>query len=97
MDNVEKVILEIENDNQIMKVEFTGLLHTTADMREKHGFGLTKAFLLEKQGHADSKDQARALLKVLEKLEKYPDIGADGKTARLIIKAVNSLQYKRRR
>lgn len=92
--DVEKVILGIENDNQIMQVRFTGLLHATADMREKHGFGATKAFLLEKQGHADLKDQATALLKVLEKLE---NIGADGKTARLIIKAVNSLQYKRRR
>ena len=97
MDNVEKVLLEIENDNEIMKVRFTGLLDTTADMREKHGFGSTKAFLLEKQGHAGLKDQARALLKVLEKLEKYPDISADGKTARLIIKAINSLQSKRRR
>ena len=94
MDNVDKVLLEIEADNEIMKVRFTGLLDTTADMREKHGFGTTKAFLLEKQGHTGLKDQARALLKVLEKLE---NISADGKTARLIIKAVNSLQYKRRR
>lgn len=97
MDNVEKVILEIEADNEIMKVRFTGLLDTTADELEKHGFGSTKAFLLEKQSHAGLKDQARALLKVLEKLEKYPDISADGKTARLIIKAINSLQSKRRR
>jgi len=94
VDNVDKVLLEIEADNEIMKVRFTGLLDTTADMREKHGFGTTKAFLLEKQGHASLRDQARALLKVLEKLE---NISADGKTARLIIKAVNSLQYKRRR
>jgi len=97
VDNVEKVILEIENDNDIMKVRFTGLLDTTADELEKHGFGSTKAFLLEKQSHASLKDQARALLKVLEKVEKYPDISADRKTVRLIIKAVNSLQYKRRR
>ena len=97
MDNVEKVLLEIEADNEIMKVRFTGLLDTTADELEKHGFGSTKAFLLEKQSHASLKDQARALLKVLEKVEKYPDISADRKTVRLIIKAVNSLQYKRRR
>lgn len=95
MDNVEKVLLEIENDNEIMKVRFTGLLDTTADELEKHGFGSTKAFLLEKQGHAGLKDQARALLEILKKLEKY-DI-SDRKTARLIIKAVNSLQSKRRR
>lgn len=95
MDNVEKVLLEIENDNDIMKVRFTGLLDTTADELEKHGFGSTKVFLLEKQGRAGLKDQARALLKILAKLEEYHI--ADRKTARLIIKAVNSLQYKRRR
>ena len=97
MDNVENVLSEIEADNDIMKVRFTGLLDTTADELEKHGFGSTKAFLLEKQGRAGLKDQARALLKVLEKLEKYPDVSADGKTARLIIKAVNALQSIRRR
>lgn len=97
MDNVERVLLEIENDNEIMRVRYTGLLDSTADMLEKHGFGLTKAFLLEKQGHAGSRYQARALLKVVEKLEKYPDINADRKTARLIIKAIDSLQSKWRR
>lgn len=95
MENVEKVLLEIENDDEIMKVRYTGLLDATADMREKHGFGVTKAFLLEKQGHAGLKDQARALLKVLEKLKEHHI--TDGKTARLIIKAINSLQSKRRR
>ena len=97
MDNVENVLSEIENDNEIMKVRYTGLLDTTADELEKHGFGSTKAFLLEKQGHAGLKDQARALLKILDKVEKYPDISADRKTVRLIIKAINSIQYKRRR
>ena len=97
MDNVEKVISEIESDSEIMKVRFTGLLDTTADELEKHGFGSTKAFLMEKQSHASLKEQARALLKVLEKLEKYPDISADRKTARLIIKAINSLKLERGR
>lgn len=94
MDNVEKVILEIENDSEIMRVRYTGLLDTTANEVEKHGFGSTKAFLMEKQSHAGLGDQARALLKVLEKLEKYPDIRADRKTARLIFKAINSLKSK---
>ena len=67
-----------------------------ADELEKHGFGSTKVFLLEKQSHASSAYQARALLRVLEKLEKYPDIVADRKTARLIIKAIDSLKSKGR-
>jgi len=96
MDNVEKVISEIENDSDIMRVRFTGLLDATADMLEKHGFGSTKAFLLEKQGHTNLRQQAAALLKVLGKLEKYPDVSQDRKTMRLIIKAVSSLQRQRR-
>jgi len=96
VDNVEKVISEIESDHNIMRVRFTGLLDTTADELEKHGFGSTKVFLLEKQSHTGLEHQAGALLKVIEKLEKYPDISADRKTARLIIKAVSSLKSIRR-
>ena len=96
MDNVEKVISEIENDSDMMRVRFTGLLDTTADILEKHGFGPTKVFLLEKQGHTNLRQQAVALLKVLEKLEKYPNVSQDRKTMRLIIKAVSSLQQQRR-
>lgn len=96
MDNIEMLISEIENDNEIMGVKFTGLLDDTADVLEKQGFGVAKAFLMEKQSHRGLKDQAGALLKVLEKMEKYHGISADRKTARLIIKAVESLKSKRR-
>lgn len=97
MDNVEKVLHEVENDEEIMNVKFTGLLDETANMVERHGFGVARVFLLEKQGRADLKQQAEALLKVLQKLEQYPDVSSDKKTARLIIKAISSLQQRRRR
>jgi CRISPR/Cas system CMR-associated protein Cmr5 small subunit len=95
MDDVEKLISEIENNNEIMKVRFTGLLDETANMLEKHGFGVTKAFLLEKQGHKELRWQAEALLKILGKIEEYPGISSDKKTARLIIKSVDSLRLQR--
>jgi hypothetical protein len=95
MDDVEKLISEIDNDNEIMRVRFTGLLDETANMLEKHGFGIAKAFLLEKQGHRELKWQAEALLKILGKIEGYPTISSDRKTARLIIKAVDSLRLQR--
>ena len=97
MDDVTELISEIENDNEIMRIRFTGLLDEAANMLEKHGFGTTEAFLLEKQSHEGSEGQAGALLKVLEKIEKYPSISSDRKTARLIIKVVDSLKFRRRR
>lgn len=96
MDNVERVITEIQGDSEIMRTRFTGLLDETANVLERHGFGLTRAFLLEKQSHANMKRQSTALLQILEKLEQYPDINSDRKTARLIIKAVSSLQREAR-
>lgn len=95
MDDVEKLISEIEHNNEIMRVRFTGLLHDTADMLERHGFGITKAFLLEKQGHKELRWQAEALSKILGKIEEYPGISSDKKTARLIIKSVDSLRLQR--
>lgn len=95
MDNVEKVISEIENDDEIMRVRFTGLLDDTANELEKHGFGVTRAFLLEKQSHRGLQVQARALAKLLDKLEQYPDIKGDRKTARLVVKAVVQIQINK--
>lgn len=97
MDDVEKLISEIENDEEIMRARFTGLLDETANMLEKHGFGTIEAFLLEKQSHKNLEGQAKALLKVLAKIKEYPRISLDRKTARLIIKAVDSLKSRRRK
>jgi hypothetical protein len=97
MDNVEKVISEIEHDSGIMRVRFTGLLDDTANVLERYGLGSAKAFLLEKQGHDNLRQQATALISVLEKLEKYPDVSRDRKTMRLIIKAISSMQRQGRR
>lgn len=96
MDDVQKLLSEIKNDKEIMKVKFTGLLDKTANMLEKHGFGVTEAFLLEKQSQTELREQSKALLKILEKIEEYPNISSDRKTARLIIKVVESLQFRRR-
>jgi len=97
LDDVEKLLSEIENDAGIMGVWFTGLLDDTANILEKHGFGIAKTFLLEKQNHRNLQRQAGALLKVLEKLERYPSISADRKTSRLIIKSLEPLKFRRRR
>ena len=97
MDNVERVLSDIGGDADIMRVRFTGLLDDVANILEKHGFGVTKAFLMEKQGHRELEQQAKALLRVLEKIERFPDVSGDRKTVRLIIKAVNMLKQTRGR
>lgn len=97
MDNVERLIAEIENDREIMSTKFSGLADDTANVLEKYGFGVAKAFLMEKQSHKNLRVQAGTLLKVLEKVERYPAITSDRKTVRLIIKAVDALRFKRRR
>lgn len=97
MDDVEKVLAEIENDPEIMKVRFTGLTDETANVLEKHGFGVTKTFLLEKQTHRGLQSQARFLLRVLEKMERYPAVSTDRRTARLIVKVIDSLKFRKGR
>jgi hypothetical protein len=97
LDNVERVLSDIENDPEIIEVRFTGLLDDVANIAEKHGFGMAKAFLMEKQSHGNLRRQAKALSAVLEKIEKYPDISADRKTVRLIVKAVVALKSTRGR
>ena len=97
MDSVERVLSEIKNDDEIMRPRFTGLVDDVANILEKYGFGVTKVFLLEKQGHKGLEEQAKALQKALERIESYPDISADRKTARLIIKSIGVLKSGRRR
>jgi len=96
LDDVEKLLSEIENDARIMGVRFTGLLDDTANILEKQGFGVTKTFLLEKQSHGNLQRQAGALLRVLEKLEEHPNISADRKTSRLIIKSLEPLKFRKK-
>jgi len=95
LDNVERVLSDIRQDAEIMRTRFTGLVDDVANILEKHGFGVAKAFLLEKEGHRELQYQAKALLRVLEKVETYPDVSADRATARLIIKAVSMLKLAR--
>lgn len=97
MDNVEKLLSQIKNDIDIMKVKFTArFLDNAADVLEKHGFGTCKTFLHEKQSRDEElRDQATAILRVLDKVEEYPDIKTNRKVMRLIIKALISLKSQR--
>ncbi len=95
MDDVERLLSDIQSDREIMRTKFTGLLDDTADVLEKHGFGITRAFLLEKKGRPQLRQQAEALLKILDLIERYSSIKSDRTTARLLIKCIDSLRKQR--
>jgi len=95
LDNVEKLISQIKNDPEIMRARLTGLADDVANVLEKHGWGTAKTYLLEKQNRYELKTQATALLKVLDKMEGYPDIKSNRRVARLIFKTLNSIKYSR--
>jgi hypothetical protein len=93
LDNVEIILSEIKSDQEIMRVRFTSsFLDNTADVFERHGWGTTEAFLLEKQNRHELKEQATALLKVLKIMEKHK---VNRSVGRLIIKTLIPLKFKK--
>lgn len=103
MDNIEKLLKEIKEDESIWKerrrdgssfhIQLTsGFLNDVADVFEKHGFGTTKTFLFEKSDRRELKSQANSLLKVIAKFENYHEIRANRTKGRLVIKTLNALK-----
>ena len=98
MDDVEKLLNEIKEDESVVKTRFSAnFLDSVSEIYEKHGFGATKAFLLDKQQRRELKKQATALLNVLNKFEKYPRVKDDRRIGRIIIKILGTLTSQRRR
>jgi len=93
LDNVEKVLLEIKSDPELIKIRFTAsFLDSAADVFERYGRGTTQAFLLEKQNRRELRAQATALLKVLKSIEEH---GVSRRVGRLIIKTLIPLQFRK--
>lgn len=93
MDAVEKLIKEIKADNEVQNCRFSSnFLNNVADVFEKHGFGVTKVFLLEKEGRRELKYQASALLSVLEILDKSEEVKQNRSIGRYIIKTLITIK-----
>lgn len=90
MDRIQKLLREIKNDRSIMAVRYkSSFLDNVANIFEKHGFGTAKVFLLEKQKSRElRRDQAHAILKILEKFENIPEIVTNRSIGRMIIKTL---------
>lgn len=98
MDDVEKIMSEIEKDTIIANTRFTsGFLNDVADVYEKYGIGRTKLFLIDKQSRRELQRQAEAVRKVIEILENFPSIKTQRSTCRLILKSINSIKEKEKR
>lgn len=92
MDNIEKLIKELKEENFIWSIrgkpiEFSAkFLETTGEIFEKHGFGVTRVYLLNQSGR--DRVQANSLLKVIEIMEKYPEVVNNRAIGRYIIKSL---------
>ena len=99
MDNVEKLLKEIKEDPMVWippgkdrrPIFFSGkFLDTVGEIFEKHGFGTAKVYLLNQSGR--DRIQALGLKRVLEKMEKYPEIVSNRAIGRYVIKTLEMLK-----
>jgi hypothetical protein len=93
MDVIEELIEEIKKDTKVQKTRFnSNFLNNVGEVFERHGFGVTRTFLIEKRGRRDLRYQADALLGIVEKFEKNEKIQQNRSIGRYIIKTLISLK-----
>lgn len=69
MDNIEKLLIELKNDQSIKRMRFSGrFANTVGEIYEKYGYGATKAFLSDRLSNEKENFEARTLLYVLNKI-----------------------------
>ena len=97
MDNIERLLKEIKDDQKIWKmrdgkqVSFTGkFLDTVGEIFEKHGFGTTKLYLTNQTGR--DRTQAVSMLLILDKLKGSQEVINNRAIGRYIIKTVDMLK-----
>ncbi len=93
MDKIGKLIEEIKKDRKVQKTRFnSNFLNNVGEVFEKHGFGVTKMFLIDKKNKRDLRYQADALLNVIALFEKYEEIKQNRAIGRYIIKTLNIIK-----
>ena len=93
MDVIERLIGEIKNDRKVQRTNFkANFLNNVGDVFEKHGFGVTKTFLLEKRERRSLRYQADAMLDIIEKFENCNEIKQNRAIGRYIIKTLNTFK-----
>jgi hypothetical protein len=97
MDNIEKLLKQIKEDQAIWRARdgkptyFSGkFLDTVGEIFEKHGFGTTKTYLINQSGR--DRTQAAAMLLVLDKFKKCPEIVSNRAIGRYVFKTLDTLK-----
>jgi len=92
MDRVATLLGEISRlpEMAFLDRRFGGFLNDVAEIYERHGLGVAKAYLLNQQ--ARRRAEATLLLKVLEKLDGCPEVRTNRGIGRQIIKCLFDLK-----
>jgi hypothetical protein len=92
-DPVEDLIKSIRDCRDVQQAHFTGnFLNTVAEVFERDGFGATRAFLLDKRQRQDLRQQASAMLAVLDLMGSHPEVRQRRAIGRVIIKTLVALK-----
>ncbi|MFQ5963847.1 MAG: hypothetical protein ACE5KZ_06145 [Candidatus Scalinduaceae bacterium] len=96
MDTIQRLMKEIKADREVQNCRYftSNFLNNVADVFEKHGFGVTKVFLIEKKVRRELKWQATALLSVLNILDGSEEVKQKRSIGRCIIKALETIKSK---
>ena len=97
-DSIERLIEDIRQSREVQKAHLkNNFLNTVGEVFERNGFGTTRIFLLDKREKRELRDQAKALLKVLELMEGHPEIRQRRAIGRTIFKTLIAIKGKSRR
>lgn len=70
MDEIDKLIKELRNDERVQKTRFSNrFVNTTGEIYEKYGYGATRVWLLGKSQNRRTNFQAKTLLQILDEID----------------------------
>lgn len=93
MDNIEKLLNELRNDKIIRETRFrSNIINTVGEIYERYGYGSAKAYLIDKQNDIKSRNEAKALLYVLNKIN---NMGIPSSIGSFIIRKIDKLKEVR--
>jgi len=102
MDNIEKLLRELENDRKLWLISDSGgqtrpvrltasFLNAVGLIFERDGFGTTELHLRAKLDRPELYQQAEVALRILDRLRDCPEIRANRALGRLIFKSAATL------
>lgn len=92
-DSFEKLIEDIRQSPEVQRAHLkNNFLNTVGEVFERDGFGTTRIFLLDKRSRRELRDQAEALLRVLELMIGHPEIQQRRAIGRTIIRTLIAIK-----